>query len=185
MCGSFLTIRDDYVYLVHQSAKDYLGDAKVSAAIFPSGPWAIHHQIFRESLQSFSGKLQRNIYNYNNPGALTSELTSLQPCPDPLFGLRYSCTYWLDHFINFESPKRPESSVDQISDFFKQHLLHWLESLSLIGELRHGILSLKKLSARHTQHQIIFEAQRFANANAVIVQEAPLQTYSTALVFCP
>ncbi|KAL4951759.1 hypothetical protein BDW69DRAFT_186071 [Aspergillus filifer] len=28
MCGSFLTIRDDHVYLVHQSAKDYLNDAK-------------------------------------------------------------------------------------------------------------------------------------------------------------
>ncbi|KAL3456946.1 nucleoside phosphorylase domain-containing protein [Aspergillus heterothallicus] len=28
MCGSFLTIRNDYVYVIHQSAKDHLGDAK-------------------------------------------------------------------------------------------------------------------------------------------------------------
>lgn len=38
MCASFLTIRDNYVYLIHQSAKDYLSDVKVSAAIFLSGP---------------------------------------------------------------------------------------------------------------------------------------------------
>jgi hypothetical protein len=26
MCGSFLTVRDDQVYLIHQSAKDYLSE---------------------------------------------------------------------------------------------------------------------------------------------------------------
>jgi len=33
ICGSFLTIRDDQIYLIHQSAKDYLSD-KERAAIF-------------------------------------------------------------------------------------------------------------------------------------------------------
>ena len=31
MCGSFLTIRDDYVYLIHQSVKDYLEREGVSS----------------------------------------------------------------------------------------------------------------------------------------------------------
>ncbi|KAL4769224.1 hypothetical protein BDW60DRAFT_210310 [Aspergillus nidulans var. acristatus] len=186
MCGSFLTIRDNYVYLVHQSAKDYLGDAKVSAAIFPSGPSAIHYRIFHESLENLSAKLRRNIYNLDNPGAPVSEIATLQPYPDPLFDLRYSCTYWLDHFINAKPGERPESLDEQISDFFKRHLLHWLESLGLISEVRHGILSLKKLSACPGQHQTIFkEAERFASTNSVIIQEAPLQAYSAALVFCP
>ncbi|RAL15291.1 WD40 repeat domain-containing protein [Aspergillus homomorphus CBS 101889] len=109
---------------------------------------------------------------------------TLQSHPDPLFDLRYSCTYWLDHFINSTSVEQPESLDDQISNFFKHHFLHWLESLSLIGELRHGILILKKLSVCHTRHQTIFkEAERFASANAMIIQEAPLQTYSAALIF--
>ncbi|KAL4900389.1 hypothetical protein BDW74DRAFT_170798 [Aspergillus multicolor] len=186
MCGSFLAIRDNKVYLIHQSAKDYLSDAKISAAVFPYGPSAIHHRIFRESLQSLSAKLRRNIYNINNPGAPVSEIAKLSPQPDPLFDLRYSCIYWLDHFINSKSLERPESAHNQISDFFKQHLLHWLESLGLIGELRHGILSLRKLLVCHSQYQAIFkEAERFASANATIIQEAPLQTYVSALVFCP
>ncbi|KAL4766966.1 hypothetical protein BDW60DRAFT_170629 [Aspergillus nidulans var. acristatus] len=186
MCGSFLTIRDNQVYLIHQSAKDYLSDDKVSAAVFLYGPSAIHHSIFRESLQSLSAKLRRNIYSINNPGATISEIVTLQPQPDPLSNMRYSCIYWLDHFIDSKSLERPESSDDQISDFFKQHLLHWLESLGMIGELRHGILSLRKLIARPSQHQAIFkEAERFASANAAIIREAPLQIYSTALVFSP
>ena len=36
MCGSFLTIRDNYVYFIHQSAKDYL-TINASATIFPAG----------------------------------------------------------------------------------------------------------------------------------------------------
>ncbi|KAL4923402.1 WD40 repeat domain-containing protein [Aspergillus undulatus] len=186
MCGSFLTIRDDHVYLIHQSAKDYLSDDKVSAAVFPYGPSAIHHRIFRESLQSLSAKLRRNIYSINNPGATISEIVTLQPQPDPLSNMQYSCIYWLDHFINSRSLERPESADDQISDFFKKHLLHWLESLGLIGELRHGILSLRKLASCQSQHQAIYrEAERFASTNAVIIQKAPLQAYSAALVFCP
>ena len=186
MCGSFLTVRDDYVYLVHQSAKDYLGDAKVSATIFPFGPFAIHDRIFRESLQNLSTKLRHNMYNLSDPGTLVSEIATLQPCPDPLLDLRYSCTYWLDHFIDSTPSERPEASEYLISNFLKQHLLYWLESLGLIGKLRHGILSLKKLSARHTQHQTMFkEAEIFASTNAIIIQEAPLQVYSTAVVFCP
>ncbi|KAL4984465.1 nucleoside phosphorylase domain-containing protein [Aspergillus falconensis] len=93
MCGSFLTIQDDHVYLIHQSAKDYLSDDKVSAAVFPYGPSAIHHRIFRESLQSLSAKIRHNIYSINNPGATISEIVTLQPQPDPLSNMRYSCIY--------------------------------------------------------------------------------------------
>ncbi|KAL4983327.1 WD40-repeat-containing domain protein [Aspergillus falconensis] len=122
LCGSFLTIRDGYIYLIHQSAKDFL-DSNVAASILPKYS-EIHNRI---------------------------------------------CTYWLDHFLNSMPPKSPEAFDNQISDFFNQHLLYWLESLSLTGELRHGILSLKKLLAHQSQHQAIFkEAERFASSNATL-----------------
>ena len=41
MCGSFLTIRDNYVYFIHQSAKDYL-TTNASALIFPAGHGLVH-----------------------------------------------------------------------------------------------------------------------------------------------
>jgi hypothetical protein len=145
MCGSFLTIRDDYVYLVHQSLKDYLGDVRVASTIFPSEPSAIHHKIFRESLQNLSAKLHRNIYNLNldDPGILVSELATFRPDPDPFLDLRYSCTYWLDHLL--ETISTSADQFNQILNFFKKHLLHWLESLSLIGEMQHGITVLRKV----------------------------------------
>jgi hypothetical protein len=140
MCGSLLAIREDYVYLIHQSAKDYLS---VSAVIFPSGSSAVHHRIFSESLQNLSAKLRRNIYSLDDPGISISKISHFRPDPDPFVDLRYSCTYWLDHLS--EAISTSAGQLDVILDFFRKHLLHWLECLSLIGEMRHGILALRKL----------------------------------------
>jgi hypothetical protein len=41
LCGSFLTLRDNTVYFVHQSAKDFLV-TKASNDIFPGGAECIH-----------------------------------------------------------------------------------------------------------------------------------------------
>ncbi|KAL4734345.1 hypothetical protein BDV11DRAFT_212893 [Aspergillus similis] len=184
LCGSFLTIRDEYIYLIHQSAKDFL-DSDDATSILPKHS-EIHNKMYSQSRETLSAKLKRDIYGLNNPGILVSEIAARRPDSDPLFDLRYSCTYWLDHLLKSMAPETPELLDNKVPDFFKQHLLHWLESLGLTGELRHGILSLKKLSARQSQYQPIFkEAERFASANAVIIQEAPLQIYSAALVFCP
>ena len=47
MCGSLLTIRNSYVHLIHQSAKDYLG-TNASAKIF-LGKADVHHSLFSRS----------------------------------------------------------------------------------------------------------------------------------------
>ena len=45
MCGSFLTTRNNYVHLIHQSAKDYLA-TNASAKIFLLGKADVHHSLF-------------------------------------------------------------------------------------------------------------------------------------------
>lgn len=80
MCGSFLTIRDKYVYFVHQSAKDYLiSDA--SAIIFPARPKQVHYDMFSRSLDALSNTLRQNIYNLTDLGPITGYV---KPDPDPL-----------------------------------------------------------------------------------------------------
>jgi hypothetical protein len=48
LCGSFLTVKDGIVYLIHQSAKDYLG-GRAAPAIFPFGPEQVHRGMFARS----------------------------------------------------------------------------------------------------------------------------------------
>ena len=144
MYGSFLTIRDNYVYFVHQSAKDYL-TTNASALIFPAGHGRIHYDIFSRSLDALSKTLRRNTYNLRCLGRMVENV----PDPDPLASIRYSCMFWVDHLC-----KADDQSLDQrkiLSDdgavfsFLKEHFLHWLESLSLIYELSDGVLLIRKL----------------------------------------
>jgi hypothetical protein len=53
MCGSFLTIRDNRIYFIHQSAKGYLTE-NASGIIFPTGCGRIHYDMFSLSLDALS-----------------------------------------------------------------------------------------------------------------------------------
>lgn len=90
-CGSFLTIRGDTIYFIHQSAKDYLTTDKVWSTFSSSSANDIHYTIFSRSLQSMDATLQRDIYCLRAPGYPISQLQ--QPNPDPLIAVRYSCVY--------------------------------------------------------------------------------------------
>ena len=100
MCGSFLTIREDTIYFIHQSAKDYI-DTNVDHLIFPNGRIEIHHGIMSRSLQNMSEKLHRNMYNLQDLGILVDQINSVDP--DPLARIRYSCVNWIDHLCEIDS----------------------------------------------------------------------------------
>ncbi|EAQ84838.1 hypothetical protein CHGG_08852 [Chaetomium globosum CBS 148.51] len=82
-----------------------------------------------------------------NPGTLIDNVQV--PNPDPLASIRYSCEFWIDHlcFSNGENPACSSELMDDgmVSKFLRDHLLHWLESLSLIRKLSHGVASIRKL----------------------------------------
>lgn len=95
--GSFLTVRDSRIYVIHQLAKDYLS-GKAALTIFPSGSATVHGSIFARSLQAMSATLRRNIYDLYPPGLPINKIKA--PDPDPLAVIQYSCVHWVDHFCH-------------------------------------------------------------------------------------
>nr|AAL37301.1 beta transducin-like protein HET-D2Y [Podospora anserina] len=193
-CGSFLTVRDNQIYLVHQSAKDYLSD-QASPLLFPSGVAVTHHDISDRSLKLLSGKLQRDRYGLCIPGFSIDHVRV--PDPDPLATVRYSCVYWVDHLCNWQSSddsKHPNIFQDGgiVDSFLRQHYLHWLEALSLCKSMPQGILSLAKLESI-LQHKsitsqllsLVTDMHRFVIYWRWVVENYPLQVYASALVFSP
>ena len=55
--------------------------------------------------------------------------------------LKYSCIYWASHFCEAQLPG--VDLIDALDTFLHKHLLHWIECLSVLGELQTGISSLK------------------------------------------
>lgn len=147
LCGSFLTVQDDgFVYLVHQSAKDYLSDNSTTM-VFSTGGTEVHRRTMQRSLQAMQGTLKRDIYSLRHPGFSISELKI--PDPDPLAHVRYSCVHWVDHFYDIYSGSRPEDQNESdgklVSQFLWQFCLYWLEALGLMQHVGDGILSMTRL----------------------------------------
>lgn len=139
LCGSFITIRQDQVYLIHQSAKEYL---VTNASIFPRGHKPLHYDLFLRSMHALSRTLKKNMYNLDRPGLLISEM--YPPEPDPLRVVRYSSVYWVSHLLN-AADHVSDLAMEEINKFTKTHFLHWLESLSLLHKFSDGIVSIRSL----------------------------------------
>lgn len=144
-CGSFLTTKNETVYLIHQSAKDYL-DENYTSRLQLAGVTQGHTDIGRRSIKALSSVLKQNIYNLDF-GFRPMDI--IPPKPDPLVKIRYSCVFWADHlcFKNGESPECKQELTDdgRVFEFLKEHFLHWLESLSLLGNLSDGVQSIRRL----------------------------------------
>ena len=145
LCGSFLILRKEVVYFVHQSAKEYLNK---SDKIFPQGCTKEQSAIVSRSLQCMSDTLGRDMYDLRNPSCLIEQVEC--PVPDPLARIRYACVYWVDHLCEIHD--NLQSRVDlcdngMIDVFLKRHFLHWLEALSLMKSMSNGVVMLRKLES--------------------------------------
>lgn len=56
----------------------------------------------------------------------------------------YACIYWIDHVQKSEIQPRDN---EEIHEFLKKHLLHWLEALCWMRMLREGIMAITVLES--------------------------------------
>jgi hypothetical protein len=147
LCGWFLTLQEDTVYFVHQSAKDFLF-AKAYNEAFPEGSEAVHRTMLSRSLAILSRALRRDMYSLEAPGYPIENVRP--PKPDPLAVSRYPCIYWIDHLCD-SKPKFWANGVDDlqvtgaVDEFIRKKYLYWLEGLSLCKSMAKGVVSMKNL----------------------------------------
>ncbi|KAF2785655.1 beta transducin-like protein HET-D2Y, partial [Melanomma pulvis-pyrius CBS 109.77] len=194
MCGSFLTIRNDNVYIIHQSARDFLS-REASYDIFPHGTRDVHQSIFSNSLQVLSRTLRRDMYSLGTLGYPAERVK--QPDPDPLAASRYSCIYWVDHLCDWNSSSSIDYSVNlqdggAVHSFIREKYLYWLEALSLCKSMSEGLVSITKLEAliqgeanASALIELVQDACRFLMYHKWVIENSPLQVYVSALVFSP
>ncbi|KAL7892665.1 WD40-repeat-containing domain protein [Trichoderma sp. TUCIM 5745] len=195
LCGSFLAIREGKVYIIHQSAKDYL-NATTSPGLQP-GFAEIPNIIFEQSIEAMAAVLQRNIYNLDTFGLPISQIK--RPRPDPLESIGYSCTHWVNHFCDIYPSngylhyKEHKKYHQMTLEFLLGHFLHWVEALGLIKCTEDGVISLVRLEAllklpnrESSNHQLpsiqllelVQDARRYIQHNISIIAHNPLQAYT-------
>ncbi|KAL2889226.1 Vegetative incompatibility protein HET-E-1 [Ceratocystis lukuohia] len=186
LCGSFLTVHDNVVSFVHQSAKDYFlseGSDETRASRLQN----MHKRIFERSLDILRVKLKRDIYGLQAQGCLIDEVSV--PKPDPLAAIRYSCTYWVDHLCDSAKTGRASKSAKVLA-FIKDKYLQWLEALSLLKNISAAGRGMERLrldfgESSKNLNEVIMDARRFLLFHGDAIEIAPLQVYVSALIFSP
>lgn len=203
-CGAFLSIRDNTIYFIHQSAKDFMTHNALEL-IFPSGIRFQHSRMFQTSLNTLSTFLRYNIYNLKAPDIGVKDLSL--PCPDPLAPIAYCCVFWVEHLVHSCESNKSEIEKSESEELFKNNgIIHsflkdkylcWLEALALLRKLTpQGVDAAHKLKrlvgdmADSEQRNdtsclraFIDDAYRFLSQYKDTVSNWPLQLYYSAMVF--
>jgi hypothetical protein len=143
-CGSFLTIEDETVHLIHQSAKDYLrGDLP---SRLQTTTVDVHGRIIICSIEAMSRLYEARQYRF-----LPEDTPLLQKDLD---ALQYACLHWMDHLHdaitilseNGEHDLENKSELCQRSfSFLTAHFLKWIESANLLNKTLDAITAIERL----------------------------------------
>ncbi|KAL8409993.1 hypothetical protein RB594_008184 [Gaeumannomyces avenae] len=191
---SVLDISDDPlapVKLLHLSFRDFLvDDENRDANPFWVDKQDTHERLADRCLKLLSSddNLKRDVCGLRLPGTPRSEIdrqtidTALPP------DVQYACRYWVHHW---EESKRRIQDGDPASHFLTDHLLYWLEALSLMGKVGESVGMLNSLlSMLNPSNSIAVSAlfrdlQRFLPKNCTTIDIWPLQIYASALEYTP
>jgi hypothetical protein len=131
----------------HLCFRDYLLDPRNSENnTFWVDEKSMHEQLARKCLQLLSRPncLRENMCNLPSPGTLRSEIDSRTIISGLPAHVQYACRYLVYHL---EQSKRQITDEEPIYAFIKEHLLHWIEALALMGEVREVIPMIDTLES--------------------------------------
>lgn len=126
---SVLSVPDDQVVPVrplHLSFRDFLLKTTSRYRIHET---ATHRKIGLCCLRILEKRLERNICNLPSYGSDRMGIASKRISQHLVPELQYSCCYWAYHLLQ----AGPYECEEVIFRFLKEHFLHWLEAMSLMG----------------------------------------------------
>jgi len=141
-----LDARDLPVHLLHPSFRDFLLDKnRCSDLRFWVDERQAHRTLADDCIRLMSNFLKQDVCGQDAPGTLVADVerSRVEKCL-PL-DVRYACLYWIQHL---QKSGDLLYDNDQVYQFLKVHLLHWLEALGWIGKTSEGILAILSLEAQ-------------------------------------
>jgi WD40 repeat protein len=193
------------IRLLHPSFRDFLLDKeRCENRHFHVDYRSAHSHLAKCCLQHLL-HLKADICHLKDPGILISNIDSERIAHHIGFSFRYACLYWVRHL------QESGSSFDEypeIGSVLQDHLLHWLEALSLmrkmdsavevISQLKNLCMSKSQSDGAHCADdgctkgtyswrflEIVVDAERFIAQWGAVIEKAPLQLYTACLIFTP
>lgn len=145
MLHSVLSIPDSPespVRLLHSSFRDYLLDPKLkNSNQFWVDKKAVHQKLAKCCLRLMSDLLHEDMCDLKVPGALRAAVDNQVISKCLTQELQYAVKHWTHHASEYKGDRQ---FLAQTLEFLKLHFLHWVESLSLLGQLPSIFEALKR-----------------------------------------
>ncbi|TFY77076.1 hypothetical protein EWM64_g6937 [Hericium alpestre] len=180
------------IRLIHPSFHDFLTDR--SRCTDPN--FAVHckiqHSILAQNCLRTLQHLRKDICDIGDPSKLNIEVPDLDSRVAkhiPLH-LQYACKHWAFHVANAEIS---EDIYELLVVFATEHMLHWLEALSLLGDIGAGIEGLA-IARKALQRLplpasdvpgLLYDCERIARQFYPCLSVSCLQVYISVIPFCP
>ncbi|KAG1879614.1 hypothetical protein C8R48DRAFT_648028 [Suillus tomentosus] len=174
------------IHVIHPSFEDFLTDrTRCKRDEWFIDVYLSHQRLALQCISSLRANLKRNMCDLT---LTRSGVVDVRILPEDV---TYSCIFWIDHVCELEGTEESLSIV--VYDLLVKHLLHWIETMSLLKKARHTIKLLMRLEdwSRSIQgrHQelcdLLADAVRFCQAFTAVIEQHPLLVYCSALPFSP
>jgi hypothetical protein len=129
-------VKETAVRVCHDSLRDFLVDSRrCQAKEYRVEPAEVHELLLNRCLWLMNTYLRQDICDIRDPGIANGNISDLstriaRSVPEVV---RYACLSWPEHLVATYSISRSPSEA--LLAFCADHLLHWLEVLSLLGAL--------------------------------------------------
>ena len=141
------------IQIFHKSFPDFLTDPKrCTDQRFFVDPPTYHRGIVLSCLNMMKRRLRKNICNLDDY-AILSRVENLHTCQQTQIGdaLKYACCFWTNHLMKISDSNQDIEEVHKAIDgLFTNHLLFWIEVLSLTGTLDMGVYALNNILQWYT-----------------------------------
>ena len=131
--------------LHHPSFRDFLLDKdRCGNPNFWVDEKQAHQRLAESCMRLMSASLKQDICGQNAPGVLVANVegTRVEQCLSP--ELQYACLYWIQHL---QKSGAQLCDNDNVHQFLKVYLLHWLEALSWMRKVSEGIYAINSLES--------------------------------------
>lgn len=119
------------IRLLHLSFRDFLVDEeKRDTSPFWIDEQATHKAMANHCLRILTSSLRRNICNLTTPGTPRACIPMQTIAEGLPAQVQYACMSWVSHIHASDTSIGDDGPV---SDFISTHLLHWIESISIMG----------------------------------------------------
>ena len=131
------------LHIHHPSFRDFFLN-KDRCGVFWVDEKKAHQIVAAGCIELMSQTLKKDICEMHAPRSQASQVESSWIEKYLLPKVQYACLYWIPHLQKSDIQLHDN---DQVHQFLKNHLLHWLEALSWMGKISEAVVAITCLQS--------------------------------------